>query len=128
VYTDRPDWQPEKLLDVYKDDDGYVDTRKRSADYYQHWDSYHVKVPLVSEPTAFDADNRMFLATKCGDERKTMAFTPTEPFLLDVALPMMQAYDLHKQGRTQRAVDTCMLIEADDWRVASAEWLKRRLK
>jgi thymidylate synthase len=120
VYVDRPDWQPAKLLEGVNSGDDYNTIRPYIPPLRM--------VPLVRDPQVFDSEVRILLASWCGDERKTMGWVFTEPFIKDVALPMMAAYDLHRLRCTQQAIDTCLLIEADDWRIASTEWLKRRLK
>ena len=48
------------------------------------------------------------------------------PWLREVALPMLVAWDAHKQSNYAAAVDFCHKIASADWRQASREWLLRK--
>jgi hypothetical protein len=52
--------------------------------------------------------------------------TPCKLFTA-VAVPMLQAWGLHKKGDTVGAIDALNDCDASDWRKACKEWLERRL-
>ncbi len=56
----------------------------------------------------------------CGESFETGFFKRT-------AVPMHNIFAIHKSGRTEDAISFCEEIEAEDWRIACQEWLKRRL-
>ena len=49
-------------------------------------------------------------------------------FFTEVAVPMQDAFWLHKLGRTEEAIIEIQGCAATDWRRACFEWLDRRLK
>lgn len=51
-----------------------------------------------------------------------------EPFLETVAVPMLRAWRAHKAKEYGQAEATCGLIVADDWRIASRQWMERRAR
>lgn len=44
----------------------------------------------------------------------------------NVAWPMFQAHNLHKEGKHASAVAVAREVEAEDWRLAALQWLERR--
>ena len=55
-------------------------------------------------------------------------FSPyEEKFFNDVAVPMQDAWALHKLGKTEEAMDEIQNCEASDWKKACGEWFKRRI-
>ena len=120
VYVDRPDWKPAELLSEHEVMHNQYRNIEDGAEL--------ATVPLVQDTQRFDAENTIFLGTHCGDERKTMGFTPSEPFLRNVAASMMRAHDLYRDGKREAALGACETIQADDWRIACTEWIKRRMK
>jgi len=52
----------------------------------------------------------------------------TEPFIKDVAVPMVKAWWHYKHGELAHAHFLALSILADDWRKAATQWLKRREK
>lgn len=97
--------------------------------YEPHWGLNPTKMyeapapmPMVKEPWVFLAECKMF----CDGE-----FNPTyyeEPFFLRTVLPMITAWELHKAGETAAAMEKCRVVLAGDWRMATYNWLKRRVK
>jgi thymidylate synthase len=50
-----------------------------------------------------------------------------QPFFRKIAIPLAQAYRLHKTGRREEALRALENMPADcDWRKAATEWLERR--
>ena len=45
----------------------------------------------------------------------------------EVVAPMHDAWDSHRRGHTENAIEMCEHIEASDWRLACKEWLERRI-
>jgi hypothetical protein len=82
------------------------------------------RVPLVKNFDAFRDELSVF----AGDNLRAPdpeAFT--EPFLI-MASAMWHAFDMHRAGKTQTAIEMAdALIMADDWRLAVVQWLERRL-
>lgn len=97
-----------------------------SADRYV-WESQGRKplhtVPLVKDPATFDHECTEF-AERHGKD--AMYGDYQEPFLRDVAQPMCLAFHAYKNGKRTDAVTMCVGIEADDWRIASRNWLFKR--
>lgn len=85
--------------------------------------------PLVRDPAAFEAELPAFVEHHSGTvPAHEQEGTWDEPFLQEVAGPMLCAFACHKAGDTHSAlmcVDGCA---ADDWRLAGTQWLNRRAK
>jgi len=76
---------------------------------------------LVSDQTVFDAECKRFVDSIDG--------TFQEPFLQNVAQPMMAAFRAHKQRKYFGDLNCFTLIDrvhAPDWREAGRQWLMRR--
>lgn len=116
VYTDRPDWRPDELL---------------AADN-AHWGASPewAPTPLVRDPASFEQELPRFVETFSGNQIGYDPSAPVwrEPFLWDVARPLLMAHRIYKMGDTDTALRWAIEIKADDWRLAATEWLKRRVK
>lgn len=86
-------------------------------------------VPLVSDPAVFDLQVADFVTHFSGIARpEDLAEEWDEPFLQNVAQPMLLAFACYKEGAMHDAF-TCMdEVAADDWRIAGRNWLERRNK
>lgn len=88
-------------------------------------------VPLVRDPAAFDRQLPLVVSHFDGREENGSIGCDeiTEPFLWDVARPLLRAFSMHRRGRTEDAIelvrDQCA---ADDWCLAAEGWLERRWK
>ena len=51
-----------------------------------------------------------------------------EPFLQHVAAPMAHVFNLHKDRHYDLAIKGLELIKAEDWRLASTQWIQKRKK
>ena len=105
VYTER--WEPEKWLVDEVNGYGYFRT--------------DIPFPLVAVPERFGREGARFVGSIDG------AFE--EPFLRDVAQPMMAAFRAHKQRKYRddgNAIDLINAVQADDWRIAGTAWLEQR--
>ncbi len=107
-YLDR--WEPEKWLAEYGNGSN------QSDQWYGNNNWSHV--PLVKDPSVFDQECSAFVDNWKGNW--------TEPFLAGVAAPMCRAFELHKLRRYDEALAVAMSIVADDWRIASYNWIERR--
>lgn len=112
-------WKPKEwLTDAYSGDDcvyGYTQ---------------HKMIPLVQDPTVFDEELSVVVNHFNGTVQQPNPSVDelSEPFLRKVAAPMLRAFELHKTYReTETALRMCELIEADDWRIAATNWIKRRM-
>jgi thymidylate synthase len=124
VYTgggNTAKWEPEKWL-------GYYDGME--VEYTAGMNS--TRVPLVKDPKMFEKELPKFVEKYSG---KTSTGTNgdmwSEPFLKNVADPMMMAFQSWK-GRGENvewfsvAMEWVDSIKADDWRIAARNWLQRR--
>ena len=79
-------------------------------------------VPLVKDSVTFDEECQQFITMR----QEAPLHNWTEPFLQTVAAPMCWAFSRHKQRLYKEALDAASLIMADDWRIASVNWLLKR--
>jgi thymidylate synthase len=99
-------------------------------------------VPLVQDPARFEEELPAFVEAFGSEEwrapvrltefgydlhRKTDQFT--EPFLRDVAAPLLLAFRARKAPGSVAYVATCLAnVKADDWRLAATLWVERRVR
>jgi len=111
VYTER--WEPDKWLAEYDGDEPPL--------FYGNT-VWPCAMPLVQDPERFDAEVNRFVDIIDGDY--------DEPFLQDVAQPMMAAFRRHKQrqyiGDDNAAMNLIERVRASDWRLAGRAWLNKR--
>lgn len=79
-------------------------------------------IPLVTYPSTFDTELSDFMAWSPGG-----ALELENVFFNAVAIPMRVAWDAHKAKDYNAALDACERIRAEDWRIASIEWMQRRM-
>jgi len=82
--------------------------------------------PIVSNIIYFDKDVSKLLEF-IETEIDPVNWVPVNLFLAQVALPMVQAYNLWRQKDHAAAVVTAHTIHHPDWRIATGEWLQRRI-
>lgn len=85
--------------------------------------------PLVKDPGAFERELPVFVDLHAApEEQPTVKHSIfTEPFLANVASPMMRAFQAHRlQKDPEAALVWANRIEAEDWRIAATQWLSRR--
>lgn len=83
--------------------------------------------PLVSRQSRVGAWDRECARFVTQDGRAPSDYW-TEPFFREVALPLVRAHDLHRDGDAIGAARVVQECVAQDWREACAEWLARRNK
>lgn len=86
--------------------------------------------PLVKDPEVFERELPEFVEFH-GNAEKREAEGPTgydEPFLNEVANPMLNAFHMHKLKDYDTAMMFARQIAADDWRFVAIQWLQKRLK
>lgn len=109
VYTER--WEPEKWL---ADD---------APDYYS--DVHMHKGRLVCDPSLFDTECARFVESwHCTPQTDCVKYS--EPFLQNVAQPMMSAFHYHKLRYYKQAGQELQRIKADDWAQAAGTWIHKR--
>jgi thymidylate synthase len=119
AYTDPKRWQPEKWLREYE--------RGESESY--NWYAKHGRnlIPLVEDPAAFDRELPNFVEAFSGKENKTlMMYGYSEPFLMQVAKPMMWAWYCYKQKDLSSAFSWLSRVTAEDWHTAAWQWMEIR--
>lgn len=83
--------------------------------------------PFVKDPATFDVEVRRFVERFCGRfPPHELAVEWEEPFLSDVAQPMLIAHACYKEGDFHGAFAGVGEVAADDWRIAADNWLRRR--
>jgi len=116
VYTDNKKWQAMQ--------------ERGPAHYYELYETGKVKAsfPLVESTDHFHTDLHTFMRMAGGDPPVTNPRWRNS-FFPCVAVPMAQAWKLHKQKKWEQAIDIAENdIMASDWSLACAEWLQRRAK
>lgn len=108
-------WKPEEWL------------ADPTPDFYQS--GGRVLLPLVKDAAAFDAEVHSVVNIFDGIRQDSLGrcWNPTEPFLRNVAWPMFSTHYAYKRGDYRNAADFTRQIEADDWRIATTQWLERRI-
>jgi len=91
---------------------------------HQHWRQYQGTQPLLVAGETYELfieDCEAFI-TGQDDDFKTAFFDGT-------VAPMIQGWHKwRRDGDLQGALYDCSCIEANDWRIASTQWLKRKVK
>jgi thymidylate synthase len=78
--------------------------------------------PLITQPAYFDNDLQVFMD---GDYKLPLFHNS---FFNDVALPVFNAWQQHKNKKSHAAIETLDSCLAEDWRIACTNWIKRRIK
>ena len=107
VYTERKDWQPQKLIEA-----------SNQFMYYYEESASHFK--LVEDPERFDKEVIEFI-NNAASPRKW-----EEPFLNFVAFPMCWAFRLYKNKEYRSALNAMQCVKAEDWKIAGIDWLTKR--
>jgi thymidylate synthase len=125
VYLDPKKWQPEAWLAREEMTEHVGGTYPKNSSLF----------PLVQNPSVFDKELPAFVEHHSRLPMNEQGYLQ-EPFLENVAKPMLYAYHAHKQrnhpivGKASAALCDAWLskIQADDWRVAAMEWVNRRVQ
>ncbi len=116
VYTEKDVYKKCKDIPLLSDNNPYY-----------HMGAY----PMFHEATPAEFDHDLSLMfhqyDHYGDIDATYAKFRT-PFFIDVVLPMWAAWQTHKSGSTDTAIAWASHIDAEDWRIACTDWLRRRMK
>lgn len=94
---------------------------EHSIDFYQN-DVDPCPIPLVSDPAVFDEEVQEFVYDN------DFSRNWYEPFLQHVANPMCWAFELHKRRDYRAALMAIEECQAEDWKLAAVNWLKKRQK
>jgi thymidylate synthase len=86
------------------------------------------KLPLVKDPVQFDKELPEIVELFSGGDSKDLKDTTywKEPFFKDVAYPMFMAFRSHKRRRYLDALQWCIFIKSDDWRLVCETWIRKR--
>jgi thymidylate synthase len=86
------------------------------------------KLPLVKDPVQFDKELPEIVESFSGGDSKDLKDTTywKEPFFKDVAYPMFIAFRSHKRRRYLDALQWCIFIKSDDWRLVCETWIRKR--
>jgi hypothetical protein len=75
-------------------------------------------IPLVHDVNEFNLECPKFV--------ENQEIVCKEPFMLDVAQPMMLAYRHYNDGNHAKAMEAAKSVQSLDWQIAAVQWLKRR--
>lgn len=132
VYTDglsgfKPqEWLADKTPDYYSDPN-LSQSPPEGIAVTEYWGKDFKPHPLVHDPAVFEEEVKSFVEHfKGGTPPEELAENWDEPFLSDVAQPMMIAYACYKVNDFHGAFACVAGIEAPDWRLACEAWLHRR--
>jgi len=89
---------------------------------YRDWKT----VPLVKDPATFDKELPEFVEAHKDKDASSREKDWQEPFLADVAAPMLRAFHAYKK-RGATTMSWTQRIKADDWRIVAMQWIERRL-
>jgi hypothetical protein len=118
------EWSGDTTPDFYQD---FNLSGLRQGEKMRSWGKSFTTMPLVYEPAVFEKELPVFVEHFSGKiKAEELADHWDEPFLNDVAQPMMIAWACHKVQNYHGAFACCGGIEADDWRIACEAWLRRR--
>lgn len=120
AYVER--WQPEKWLSE-------KNYQHRGGTTIVNWEyQQYEKFPFIRDPVVFDQELPTFVQRhSSGYRRRSLTEGITEPFLLEVAHPLLQAFHYWKDEPAE-AMRWVERIKADDWRMVATSWLRRRLE
>lgn len=120
-------WKPKKWLEAEESmDRSLYDYSERAMPPAPHGPMK--TVPLVRDPALFDDEVKRFVETHGGPAGVSHTRVWSEPFLRGTAEPMLKAFHLWKKYRDgPAALAHANLTEAEDWRLAAAGWLQRRI-
>ncbi len=86
------------------------------------------RLPLVRDPATFEAELQSIVNAYADGLHAVKGSTIyfLEPFFMDVAQPMFQAFGCHKADMPNRAIGWAEQVGDDDWRTAARGWLTKR--
>jgi thymidylate synthase len=121
VYVDRPDWKPNEILECDETDG---DT------YYAAGSEWPTFVPLVKNPEVFEEELPRFVERHKKCSLVSVDSEWQEPFLNDVAQPLLNAFHCHKDKTDsdfyENAMEWVEEIKSPDWQLAARNWINRR--
>lgn len=85
------------------------------------------RIPLIKNPEIFKKELQEFVELHSG-KKIDMWKSWCEPFLNDVAQPMLNAFHFHRMMNDDiMALDFMSRVKADDWKIVGTKWIKRRM-
>lgn len=117
VYTDNPQWA--KLRDQAQDEILGTDETKHeypgSIALFSNREQFDYELAFVLDLAQASARSGAYVHASC-----------TEPFLLQTAIPVFNAWVDHKRKNREGALGHASNILSPDWRMACTNWLNRR--
>lgn len=125
VYETRSDWKPTEFAAADKGQ--YLGFHPSNPDdwaaQYREWTT----VPLVRDVGTFNDELPRFVEHFSGKlPADELGHEWAEPFLAEVAAPLLIAWACHKERDYHSALQVVAECVADDWRLAAENWLRRR--
>jgi thymidylate synthase len=122
IYTEtNSGWKPEVWLEHETNRDQFSPKR------WGYENDVVTTVPLVEDVEVFDLEVQCFVELNKKTPPSLIEYPNwKEPFLRTVAQPMCQAFHCHKQRDYATAQRLASKIVADDWRIVSTNWIKKR--
>lgn len=115
LHVYESNWKPDEWLASANVTDGYGDLKGGTF------------ISLVKDPAMFEEELPRFVERFSGKlPAEDLADDWKEPFLLDVAQPMLIAFACHKVRDYHGAFAGMEHIMADDWRTVATNWLTKR--
>jgi len=117
LHVYESNWKPNEWLDSSAVSDGYSCHTQSPGCIIDN------KVPLVKDPAVFEKELPQFV-----ERHKELGNISgcTEPFLKNVADPLLIAFHWHKAKCYDMALEVLEQCKADDWRIAAINWIIKR--
>lgn len=120
-----------KIMQIEPSSDGSpVDVPRLHDDNRYATGEIQRMVPVATSQTEAEnvlLDAASFVRGRDGLEQgRWRNFVCRTPFFEQVVVPMQMAYDFWKDGQRDKAIQTMAGVQADDWRIAGREWMRRR--
>lgn len=128
-------WKPEEWL-ADTTPDYYTDANLSEVSFgqqVQSWgQNFSKRFSLVKNPHTFDLECARFVQHNYPNspDWKPRSWPWQEPFFLNVAQPMMDAWHFYKwktREGLELAIKRLRDVQADDWRTVCTSWMERRL-
>lgn len=118
IHVYESNWKPEEWL-----------AAPPAIDLFYAVGEPYMPFSLIKDPTTFDKAASEFVTCHSGPDALVAGFDEweDEPFLIDVADPMLSAFHNYKTRDYDAALRWVDHINADDWRIAAKGWLERRI-
>ena len=101
---------------------GGYDTESSTDVYrYSAWHRDVTPFPLINDPSCFDRELQVWMNRTFSNPH----YAFRNHFFTEVAEVLWQAWQAYKTNDFERAEDILSMCHANDWRIASLQWLRR---